>query len=135
MGEVKVSLVDVIKTHLREGEPFILKGPVEAFQARIVLGVTDAGKEVLEVELTTGTLELTREFATVVRMDIGQVAFGQEEQAFEEVSRLAGRAPRVDTGEGQPGAMFEGGKEVAALPVPADFDGIDVPQTFRDVSN
>src|SRR5688500_17142881 len=76
VGEVEIGLVKVIETNLRESKPFILKGPVEAFQARIVLGATDAGKEVVDVEQATGTLKLTREFPAVVRMDIGQVAFG-----------------------------------------------------------
>ena len=128
LGEVEVAVVEVIEADFREVEPFILKGPIEAFEAGVVLGLADAGKEVMDVEQAAGALKLTGEFAAVVGMDERQVAFGQEEQAFEEVSRLAGGATWVEAGEGQAGAMFEGGKDEAGLTVPADLDGIDMPQ-------
>src|SRR5688572_22509526 len=71
VSEVEVGVVKVIKANFREGEPFILEGPVKTFQTGVVFRLAHAGKEMLDAEQATGPLKFTGEFATVVGMHEG----------------------------------------------------------------
>ena len=127
VGQVEVACINLVKANVRQGKPFILEGPVKTFEARVVLGLADAREDVLDVEQQAGFFKLTGELAAIVRMDTWQVTLGQQEQALEEISCLAGGTPGIDAGKGETGAVFEGGKDVTWLAVPAQVDGIGVP--------
>ncbi len=127
-GQVKIAGVDVIEADVRQGQPFILKCPVKAFEAGIIFGLMGAGIELLDAKLLTGVFKLPGELTAVVGVDAWQVSLGQKEQALQEIDRLSGRAAQVDTGKGQPRTVFEGGEDVAALTVPPQLDGIGMPQ-------
>ena len=126
--EVEVGIVKVVQANVRKGKPLILEGPVKAFQPGVVFRLANAGKDMLDTKQATGSFELTGEFGAIVGMEVWQVTFREEEQAFKEVSGLAGGAASIDAGEGQPSPMFEGGKDITGLTVPAELDGIDMPQ-------
>ena len=75
-GQVEIGLVDIVKANFGQGEPLILQGPIEAFEAGVVFGLADAGIDLLNAELAAGFLKMTGKFTAIIGVDPRQVSFG-----------------------------------------------------------
>ena len=71
-----------ISGHVTEADELILKGTVESFVDRIVLGGFDPRPVVLKVQLLTGGFKMPVEFTAIVSLNILDFAVKQDVQQF-----------------------------------------------------
>jgi hypothetical protein len=83
-GEVKVE-GHGISGHIAKADEFILKGTVESFIDRIVLGRFDPRPVVLKAQLLAGDFKVAVEFGAIVSLNVLNLAIEEDMQAVEEI--------------------------------------------------
>lgn len=113
----------MIVSELKE---FLLKGPVEAFVPRIVLGGSGSAPPVVQIEGPQSFLEVPVELTPVVGMDMDDVPVEEVVETIEEVLRSDRGMGRVHPRIGDAGMFIDGSDDIPLQTVPIQHDAVEV---------
>ena len=94
LGELQVEQHRVIG-HVAEAQEFVLEGPVETLVHGIVLRRLRSGPIMLQTERCAGGIEMPVELASVVRLDVLDLAVEKDMKPPEEISCAGGAVGRI----------------------------------------
>ena len=127
LGEPTVEF-DAVVGHIPELNELLLKGSVEPFIHRVVLGCFDPGMVLGNIQDQTGVGEPPFELGAVVVSDILDLPGDQIIEPIEEVARIQRALRPIHPGKGQLGVLVDGGEDETLGSFPINNDRIEAEQ-------